>query len=134
MHDIPALDRKGLREFGLLTGGILAALFGLFFPWVMGSHLPVWPWIVGGSLAIWALTMPNSLSPIYQLWMRFGLLLSRITTPLILGVVFFIVIFPAALIMKGFRRDPMARSFDKHAASYRVQSHQAPHKNLEKPF
>jgi hypothetical protein len=134
MHDIPELDRRGLREFGLVTGGILATLFGLFFPWLMGSHIPVWPWLVGGGLAIWALTMPASLRLIYRLWMQFGLLLNRITTPLILGVVFFLVIFPAALIMKLFRRDPLERAFDDQTESYRVLSHKAPNKNLEKPF
>ena len=34
-HSIPELDRKGLREFGLVTGGIVAVLFGLFFPWLL---------------------------------------------------------------------------------------------------
>jgi len=134
MHDIPELDRKGLREFGLVTGGILAALFGLFFPWLMDSRIPVWPWLIGGGLAVWALTLPDYLNLIYRPWMRFGLLLSRITTPLILGAVFFLVIFPAGLLMKLFRRDPMARGFDEHAESYRVPSRKAPDKNLEKPF
>ena len=88
-HPIPELDRKGLREFGLVTGAIVAGLFGLFFPWLLETGLPAWPWAVGGGLGLWALVAPASLRPVYRTWMRLGLALSRITTPLILGVVFY---------------------------------------------
>ena len=46
MHPIPELDRKGLREFGLTTGALIAAIFGLFFPWLLSVHIPLWPWIL----------------------------------------------------------------------------------------
>ena len=134
IHDIPELDRKGLREFGLITGSIIAALFGLVFPWLLGNDIHVWPWAVGGGLVFWALAVPDSLRVVYRQWMRFGLLVSKITTPVILGIVFFVVIFPAALVMKIAGRDPMARTLDKHAKSYRIVSRKAPNKNLEKPF
>ena len=49
---IPELDRKGLRQFGIVTGGILAGLFGLFFPWLLEHSYPYWPWIVGGLLVL----------------------------------------------------------------------------------
>jgi hypothetical protein len=91
-HAIPELDRKGLREFGLVTGGIVAGLFGLFFPWVFERSWPAWPWIVFAVLGCWGLLAPMSLQPVYRVWMRFGLLLSRVTTPLIMGLVFYLVI------------------------------------------
>ena len=133
-HTIPELDRKGLREFGLVTGGIVAGLFGLFFPWLLEVQIPLWPWAVAGVLAAWALAAPGSLRPLYRLWMRFGLLLSRITTPIVLGVVFFVVIFPVALVMKLVRHDPMARKFDDKAETYRVPSRKALPDSMERPF
>lgn len=39
-HDIPQLDAKGLREFGLTTGAIIIGLFGLVLPLLFG-HWPV---------------------------------------------------------------------------------------------
>ena len=51
-HIIPELDRKGLREFGFVTGGIVAVLFGLFFPWLLGRTIPVWPWVLCAVLII----------------------------------------------------------------------------------
>lgn len=132
-HEIPELDRKGLREFGLVTGGIVAGLFGLFFPWLLGRSIPLWPWIVFGVLGVWGLIAPLSLRPVYRGWMRFGLMLSKVTTPLIMGIVFFVVITPVALILKIVGNDPMARKFDD-SESYRVPTKKAPTENLEKPY
>lgn len=112
LHDIPELDRKGLRRFGLVTGGIVVGLFGLFFPWLLERALPLWPWVVFGILASWSFVAPRTLRPVYRIWMRFGLLLSRITTPLILGIVYFAVITPMAFAMRIARRDPLARATD----------------------
>ncbi len=71
-HPIPELDRKGLREFGLTTGAIIAALFGALFPWLLERAFPLWPWIILLVLGGWALVAPASLRPVYRLWMRFG--------------------------------------------------------------
>lgn len=132
-HEIKDLDRKGLREFGLTTGGIVAVLFGLFFPWLLERPIPVWPWAIAGVLGLWGLVAPMSLQPVYRGWMKFGLLLSKITTPLIMGIVFFVVITPMGLIRRLTGNDSLARSFDS-SASYRVVREKAPPKNLEKPF
>ena len=133
-HKIPELDRKGLREFGLVTGGIIAVLFGLFFPWLIERPIPRWPWVIFGVLAALALAAPLALKPVYHWWMRFGLLLSKITTPLIMGIVFYLVITPMALVMRLAGKDSMARQLHKQAQSYRIKSTATPPKRLEKPF
>jgi hypothetical protein len=132
-HVIPELDRKGLREFGLVTGGIVAALFGLLFPWILDRTFPLWPWLVMLVLTVWSLTAPLSLRPVYRVWMRFGLVLSRITTPVILGIVFFVVLTPMGWLRRAFGGDAMTRKFDE-SDTYRVPSRKAPVQNLEKPY
>ena len=54
-HIIPELDRKGLRRFGLTTGAIVVAVFGLFFPWMLDLNWPRWPWIIAAPL--WSLAL-----------------------------------------------------------------------------
>lgn len=135
-HTIPELDRKGLREFGLVTGAIVAGLFGVFFPWAFDMPLadwPAWPWILLVGLGGWGLVAPMSLRPVYRLWMRFGLLMSRITTPVIMGAVFFLMITPIALLWKVIGKDAMARKLD-NSSTYRVPSRRAPAENLKRPF
>jgi hypothetical protein len=133
-HLIPELDRRGLRDFGLLTGGIVAGLFGLFFPWLLERPWPIWPWVLLAMLAGFGLLAPAALRPVYQLWMRFGLLLNRVTTPLILGILFFLVISPIGLLRRLRRTDALQRNFDERATSYRVPSVENPVKHFERPF
>lgn len=131
--DIPDLDRKGLREFGLLTGGIVAGLFGLFFPWLLERSFPIWPWAIFVVLGVWGLAAPLSLRPVYRAWMRFGLLLSKITTPIIMGLVFYVVITPFALVLRLAGKDAMYRRFDEHE-SYRVTRKKIREDSLEHPY
>ena len=133
-HKIPELDRKGLREFGLTTGGIIAALFGLFFPWLIERPIPRWPFVILLVLGGMALAAPLALKPVYQGWMRFGLLMSKITTPIIMGLVFYVVITPMGLIMRLSGKDQMARRLHQQVKSYRIKSESTPPKRLEKPF
>ncbi|NNF61552.1 MAG: sxtJ [Gammaproteobacteria bacterium] len=134
MHTIPELDRKGLRNFGFTMAGAIIVIFALLLPWLLEVPIPRWPWIAGSVLVACGLIVPAVLRPVYRGWMHFGLFMSKLTTPLILGIVFFGVLLPMALVMKLISRDPMARKLDKEMPSYRVTSHKAPKENLEKPF
>ena len=131
---IPELDRKGLRQFGLTTGAAVVVIFGLFFPWILELGWPVWPWVI--AAALWALALVHSpwLRWIYRAWMRFGLLASRVMTPLVLGIVFFGMILPMALVWRLRGNDPMRRALDPSENSYRVQSNKSPKEKLERPF
>lgn len=133
-HTIPELDRKGLREFGLMTGAAVVVLFGLFFPWMLELDRPVWPWVIAAPLWLLALIHPSWLRWTYRAWMRFGLLASRVTTPLLLGIVFFVMISPMAMVRRLRGRDPMQRALDPDRDSYRVQSSRSPKEKLERPF
>lgn len=131
--EIPELDRKGLREFGIVTGGIVAVLFGLFFPWLLERAMPLWPWVFFAVFAAWGITLPTTLRPVYRAWMRFGMLMSRITTPLLMGAVFYLLVTPLGLARRLLGKDTLQRDLDE-SDSYRVPSHKAPIENLKRPF
>jgi hypothetical protein len=131
---IPELDAKGLREFALTTGAIVAGLFGLFFPWLLERPWPRWPWVLAAVLVAWGLMAPGTLRPVYRGWMRFGLLLSKVTTPVVMGLVFFLVVVPTGLIVRLRGKDSLQRRFEPGRASYRVASTKAPRENFERPF
>jgi hypothetical protein len=131
---IPELDRKGFREFGLTTGGIIAALFGLALPWLFGRPFPIWPWIVGGVLVAWALIAPGTLKLIYTPWMKLASLLSKVTTPIVLGIAFFLVLLPVGFLSRLFGRDLMKKRFDSSADSYRIKVKPRDKSHMERPF
>ncbi len=134
MHDIPELDKKGLRHFGLVTAAIVVVLFGGLLPWLFGFNFPRWPWIFAAVLGSWALIAPNSLNRPYKLWMRFGMLLGAVMNRVILSVVFFIVVLPTGILMRMFGKDPMARKLDNKQESYRVESTPTAPDRMDRPF
>lgn len=134
MHEIPELDTTGLRHFALTTAAVVAAGFGVLLPSLGGFGWPLWPWVIATVLALWGLVKPASLRPVYRGWMRFGQLASRIMTPLVLGLVFFVLFLPMGLVMRLARHDPMRRRLDPGARSYRVPSRPQPPDSLEKPY
>jgi len=131
--EIPDLDTPGLRRFGLTTGAFVAAIFGILVPYIFEHEWPLWPWILAAVLALWALVAPTTLGPVYRGWMRFGLVASRIVTPLILTLVYVVAFIPTSIILYMLGKDMMRRSFDAET-SYRVKSKQPSVANMEKPY
>ena len=134
LHTIPELDANGLRRFAFIMCAMICLLFGLAIPFLFGHSWPIWPWVAGVVLIIWGAIMPVTLRPIYHAWMRFGLIMSKITTPLILGILFYVVLTPVGLMMRIFKNDPMARKFDNTESTYRVVRDESINTDFEKPF
>ncbi len=132
-RDILDLSHAELRKFGLTTGVIVAVLFGLILPWLLDRRLPIWPWALFAMLGLAALAAPGVLRPIHRGWMKFGAVLGAINTRIILGVFFFLILFPAGLARRLFGSDPMRRKFEDDA-TYRIPSVKQPPKHLERPF
>ena len=132
---IPKIDKKGLREFGLIVGGVFGGLFGLLLP-LLHRHLPlpVWPWVIAVPLLVLAVVSPSTLEPVYRFWMRVGIFLSKIMTPLWMGLVFYLVVMPMGLIMRMFKKDPMERKLNTEASTYRIMSQLKSRESMERPF
>jgi len=128
------LDIKELRNFGLVTGSIIALLFGLLLPWLFDRSLPGWPWIISAILILWALVIPQTLKPVYRIWMAIGHVLGWINSRIILTVMFYIIILPVGIIMRLAGKDPMARKTNSLQKTYRVTSIKPDKKHAERPF
>ena len=130
----PELSTQELRKFGLTTGAIVAALFGLLLPWLFNHGYPYWPWILAAVLWLWALITPATLKSVYNGWMKVGHVLGWINTRIILGLMFYTVFFAVGLVLKILGKDPMSRKIDKTAESYRVTSRVHTKDHVERPF
>jgi hypothetical protein len=134
MSENKKLTIKELREFGLLTGGIIAVLFGVILPLVHGHSLPIIPWVIAIIFVGLAIFLPKSLDPIYRVWMKIGLYVGWLESRIVLSIVFFTILTPMAFIMKLFNRDTMTRKFDFHVQTYRISSKIHPSSGMEKPY
>lgn len=132
--EIPKLDRTGLRRFGFSTGAIIAVLFGLALPWLFGFNFPVWPWVVAAVLIVWGALAPSSLAPVYTTWMKLGLLLNKVVSPVVLGIVFFAVVTPIGAVMRLFGQDPLKRDESDISGSYRTNAEIRDPKHFERPY
>jgi hypothetical protein len=138
----PALntDKKTLREFGFVFAGGLVVFFGLLIPWIFDKPWvwqeggARWPWVGAAVFAGTGLILPQALRSIYLLWMKIGHALGWINTRIILGLVFFIMFAPVALVLRIFGKDPLHRKLDEKAGTYRVASAKLPRERMEKPF
>lgn len=132
--EIKELDAKGLREFALTVGAAIALIFGVALPFVFDFNYPIWPWIVALVLATWGLVAPGSLRLVYLGWMKIALLISKITTPLVLGIIFVLLILPIGLVFRLFGRDLMHKKFDPNEETYRETVDDQINDDLERPF
>ena len=128
------LTRKELRQFGLIFGAMVALMFGGVLPFLFGRPFPLWPWMVLGVVWLWALILPDTLLYLYKGWMKIAHVLGWINTRLILGLAFYTLVFPMALILKCFGKDPMARRLDEKLTTYRVKSKIPPKNHFERPY
>jgi hypothetical protein len=104
------------RSFGLVFAAALA-FFGLI-PLLRGRPPRLW-WLAAGVVFLLsALTVPAVLHPLNRLWMRVSLLISKVTNPIITGLMFFLVFTPAALILRLLGKDPLRIKLDPGATSY----------------
>ena len=107
------------RQFGLLLGCVLLGIAGYDF--VFGHAERWWPIPFGGTLIAVALLMPALLGPFTRLWLRLGEVLHTVTTPIVMGIIYFGVVCPTGAILRYLGKDPMQRRFDRDAASYWIK-------------
>ena len=108
------------RAFGL----VFAVVFFLIALFPLLSGQDIWKSAIVFSLAfgLAALIAPRILSPLNRLWTRFGLLLHKITSPIILGIIFFLVITPMGLIMRAIRKNgPLKMIMDHECQTYWIE-------------
>jgi len=133
-NDIPELDSRELRQFGLTLAAVLAVVFGIMIPWLSGHSHPWWPWVLGGGLVAWSLLGASSLRPLYRAWMRVALVINAIITRLILGIVYYLIVLPIGLVFRIRGRDPLARRWDAGATTYRVVRSKPRQNHMNNPF
>jgi hypothetical protein len=94
------------RSFGLTVGGAFLAIAA--FVWWRG-HLKTAA-VLGGLgfvLALAGLALPTRLGPIERAWMGLAHAISKVTTPIVMGIMYFLVIVPTALLRRALGGNPL---------------------------
>jgi hypothetical protein len=113
------------RSFGLVIGGAMAILSLAKF-WAGSVFGFVWL-ALAALLVAAAVIAPHLLAPLNRIWFRFGLLLHKVVSPLVMALIFFGAVLPIGLLMRLFGQRPIPLKFDRAAKSYWVpRSSQTP--------
>ncbi|MBT8401501.1 MAG: hypothetical protein KJO98_13565 [Rhodothermia bacterium] len=113
-------DRKSLRSFGLVMGGVTAAV-AIFLTWKAGWTVTTAAWVMLAVCAIFvasALAAPQSLRAIHRVWMMFATVLGFVMTRVILAIVFFVIMTPIGLLLRALGKDPLTKGPDEALKSY----------------
>jgi hypothetical protein len=116
LHREQTIEGSSNRAFGF----VFAVFFAVIGAWpLLGARSPRWWALALGLLfALAAVSRPDALAGLNRLWMRLGLLLGRVVSPMALGVLFFFVVTPTGLLMRLTGKDPLLLKRDAGAASY----------------
>jgi hypothetical protein len=104
------------RNFGFVFT-VVFLVIGLA-PLAFGHALHVWSLVVAAAFGTVSVVAPGLLAPFNRLWARFGLLLHKIVSPIVLGIMFFVVITPMGVVMRLFGKDPLRLRIDRGASTY----------------
>ena len=107
------------RSFGIVFA-VFFAIIGLFPLWA-GEDIRVWALIIAGLFLALAFIASKVLGPLNRIWFRFGLLLHKIVSPLIMGLIFFGAVVPTGLLMRLFGKKPLDLDFDPTKKSYWIR-------------
>ena len=91
------------RSFGIVffIFFLIIAVYPIFY----GQELRIWSLILSLIFLILGLAKSRILTPLNLLWFKFGMLLGRIVSPVVMGLVFFLVVTPTGLIMRALKKD-----------------------------
>jgi hypothetical protein len=107
---------RELRKFGLLVGGVAAAL-GLLF---LLRHKAHWPWFLwpGAVLIACGAAWPRGLKWLYVVWMSLAFVLGFVMAHVILTLLFFLMITPIGLVARASGKDFLRLKLDRSARTY----------------
>ena len=105
--------------------------FGLVF-FVFFLIIGLWPllgtneiryWSIFFSIIFFLLGITNSklLNPLNKIWFNFGILLGKMISPLVMGIIFFLVVTPIGVIMRVFGKDILSLKYNKKNKSYWIE-------------
>jgi len=100
------------RSFGIVF--FVVFLIISIYPIFKDENIRTWSLIVAIIFLVLGLFNSKILSPLNTAWFKFGLILGKIISPIVMGIVFFIVVTPISFIMKALGKDILNLKYNKN--------------------
>ena len=99
------------RSFGIVFFVVFFLI--AIYPILNESDIRIWSLIISIIFLILGLLNSKILSPLNKIWFKFGILLGKIVSPLVMGLIFFVVVTPIGILMRIMNKDLLNLKFNK---------------------
>ena len=103
-------NKSSNRSFGVVF--FVFFLIISLFPLLNDNDIRYWSLILSIIFLVLGLLNSNLLTPLNNLWFKFGILLGKVISPFIMGTIFFIIVTPIGIIMKILKKDLLNLKFN----------------------
>ena len=100
------------RSFGIVF--CIVFLIIAFYPIINGETARIWSIIVSLIFLLLGLINSKLLTPLNKVWFKFGLFIGKIISPLIMGIIFFLVVTPIGILMRILNKDLINLKFNNN--------------------
>ena len=109
------------RSFGIIFS--IVFLLIAIYPLINNGELRLWSLIISISFLLLGLINSRTLNPLNKLWFKLGIFLGKIISPLVMGIIFFLVVTPIGLLMRLLKKDLLNLKFNKNS-SYWIEKNE----------
>ena len=113
MNDIKA---SSIKSFGIVF--FLVFLIIALYPLLNNHSIRAWSLIVGFIFLILGILKSPVLKPLNLIWFKFGLFLGKFIAPIVMGIVYFVIVFPTFLLLTLFKKNYLNIKYDRNMNSY----------------
>jgi len=99
------------RSFGIVFSVVFLLI--AVYPIINNENIRFWSLIISLIFLVLGIINSKLLTPLNKFWFKFGLLLGRIVSPVIMGVIFFLVVTPTGFLVRIFGKDLLNLKLNK---------------------
>ncbi len=118
------------RSFGIVFS--LVFLLIALYPLINNKDIRLWSLVISLIFLALGLIKSKILSPLNKIWFKFGIILGLVVSPVIMGIIFFLVVTPIGFIMRLLGKDILNLNY-QNDKSYWIQKN-GPKSNMNNQF
>ena len=100
------------RSFGIVF--FIVFILIAFYPLINQGEIRIWSVFISLLFLILGIINSKILTPLNKVWFKFGIFLGKIISPIIMGLIFFLVVTPIAFLMRMLKKDLLNLKFSKN--------------------
>ncbi len=109
------------RSFGVVFFIVFVLI--AFYPLLNKGEIRTWSLFISLIFLILGILNSKILSPLNKIWFKFGIILGKIISPLVMGIIFFVIVTPIGILMRFLKKDLLNIEFNKNK-SYWIEKNE----------